>query len=705
MKRAPWLIVIGLALLILFAGVLFFTVLNEDDDTETWSEKGEKVGEDESTASRRHEFKSHPNSITNSAEASGDLKPELWEAKFGAALERGRARLALKIKDAKGKPLVSQFAANAQLRLSVRQGSFWLDRPLVYDWENSEILCPPPHHPGLGAGRYRLEASFGSYGDIELEFELGRDENQVRSLQTNGFLSEVVLSFRDVDGATISYLSRQPQYIPQPPKLLLPRPQAVPPVFSVPTASRPQPRDLVNESSDRQTQGPLAVIETEDGKFHLPVIASNYGVVRVALDQDPLFESPDFERQDDFLSPSQRSIEIQVSAVNDYDQRVIGLSVSNGIRPGWPNEELADSLRFREVRGTKGRQRVVPPQLPEDSVLLRISPLKKGLARPWAAAEDFRHTDSPSFFEDSGGPWCLLKLKTPYLFGAHDGMGFFTRPTSFFSGDDKEKEFGAEIEINRQALSLSLEVPHTLAAWARHVALLWHFPDGVFATSLRNQKAWRGAKREGQEFRFDTAVDAAWPSHWPDSTEIEFRLSSSIEGQSYYGKNGKASALPKFDIHMRHKFGISALKSAGETQTELSWKSLGPAASSTTGFLARCVGDFGEGLPWVEGCLVSAKQDLAALRGLPLERKDESHDGRLQVKPYNSWHNPQSHYHGDDEGYFVVPADRAKVMTAGENYVLYLWSRSRDPNQPDRRIVFRAQQGWTDLGVIRLASY
>ncbi len=704
--------VIGLALLLLFAVGYFFTVLNGDDDSETWNEKGEEIGEtatDESTISRRREFKSRPIPIANSAEASGDLQSGRWVAKFGAAVERGRARLTLKIQDAKGQPLVPRFAANAQLRLSAQQGSYWLDRPLVYDWENSEILCPPAHHPGLEAGHYRLEASFGPYGDLDFEFSLSRNEERSQTLKTRGFSSEVVLSFRDGDGRAIPYTSFLPQFIPRSPIKLPALLPALPSVFSARPRPKPRRRDIDPGPGPLQPAA-LALqtaVATDDGKIHLPIIAGQYGQVRVPFDEDPLFDTPSFERRDNFLSSSQRSIDIHVETAADYSRLVRELMVSSRIQPGSPRRTPADFLRLPKIQGSKPRERAIPSRQPKNSVLLRIKDLKSDSVKPWIAHQNTSRVSAPAFFAHPTGSWCLLKLKTPYLLGAHDGMGFFTRPTSFVSGGGSDEELGAEIEINRQGFSLALSVPRTLAAWAQHAALLWHFPSGAFATSLRNQKAWRGALRFGQVFRFETAVDAAWPASWPDSTRVEFRFSASAGGQSRYDPNGDAAVLAESDVHFLHQFEVAALKSAGTTQTALNWKSLGPetSAATATGFLARCVGDSDEGLPWVEACLVTAKQDLAAIGGGPLKRKDDRPDGRLQDGPHDSWHNPQSHHFGDDEGYLVVPADRANAMTAGKDYVLYLWSRSRDANRPDRRIVFRAQKGWTDLGVIRLASY
>jgi hypothetical protein len=44
-------------------------------------------------------------------------------------------------------------------------------------------------------------------------------------------------------------------------------------------------------------------------------------------------------------------------------------------------------------------------------------------------------------------------------------------------------------------------------------------------------------------------------------------------------------------------------------------------------------------------------------------------------------------------------------LEPGKLYVLYLWSQSCNDLQPDRRIVFKATEGVTDLGVIALPSY
>jgi hypothetical protein len=44
-------------------------------------------------------------------------------------------------------------------------------------------------------------------------------------------------------------------------------------------------------------------------------------------------------------------------------------------------------------------------------------------------------------------------------------------------------------------------------------------------------------------------------------------------------------------------------------------------------------------------------------------------------------------------------------LEPGRVYVLYLWSNSRNELHPDARVVFKAAEGVTDLGAIRMPSY
>lgn len=158
-------------------------------------------------------------------------------------------------------------------------------------------------------------------------------------------------------------------------------------------------------------------------------------------------------------------------------------------------------------------------------------------------------------------------------------------------------------------------------------------------------------------------------------------------------------------------------------------------------FCLRAIGDQGEGLPWVAGVIFEHEHDTIAqqvravlarhdLRMEPEDRKAyaaglaqvqaapteaglrelignaydrfETDAQRLWYARHGAWYSARNKAFSDEHGYI---ASQAMNLEPGKVYVLYLWSHSRDDNQPDARIVFKAAPGVTDLGAIALPSY
>lgn len=74
-------------------------------------------------------------------------------------------------------------------------------------------------------------------------------------------------------------------------------------------------------------------------------------------------------------------------------------------------------------------------------------------------------------------------------------------------------------------------------------------------------------------------------------------------------------------------------------------------------------------------------------------------DLRLRFGKFGAWYDSRQQLESNEHGYVIAPQCR---LEAGKQYVLYLWSRSRDDLKPDKRIVFTAGKDVTDLGAIEL---
>ncbi|MDC1142207.1 hypothetical protein OAU50_03880 [Planctomycetota bacterium] len=163
----------------------------------------------------------------------------------------------------------------------------------------------------------------------------------------------------------------------------------------------------------------------------------------------------------------------------------------------------------------------------------------------------------------------------------------------------------------------------------------------------------------------------------------------------------------------------------------------------------RVVGDNQEGLPWAQAVIVPLKDDELAqkIRGKSLlqdgsrldikmddyrtsgygekhrtledneDEKDLEEWGELigernakvlktleerrWFAKYGAWYKSDAKLFSNDQGYIL----NHQNLAADEHYVLYLWSNSRNDLEPDARVVFKASETSTDLGVIRLPSY
>ncbi|MEE9312246.1 MAG: hypothetical protein V3V10_07505, partial [Planctomycetota bacterium] len=181
----------------------------------------------------------------------------------------------------------------------------------------------------------------------------------------------------------------------------------------------------------------------------------------------------------------------------------------------------------------------------------------------------------------------------------------------------------------------------------------------------------------------------------------------------------------------------------GDRELMLASLESGALSPEISGLLAlRAVGESGEGLPWVQGVLVDWDDDGVAQEvraktadkspEMLVELADEHRETmnelalnfdakklretigyeafdwfdtdaqRMWFGRHGAWYDTGRKVYSDEHGYVLT---RQHELKAGDKYVLYLWSNSRDDQAPDRRIVFEAGKENADLGVIKLPSY
>lgn len=238
-----------------------------------------------------------------------------------------------------------------------------------------------------------------------------------------------------------------------------------------------------------------------------------------------------------------------------------------------------------------------------------------------------------------------------------------------------------------------------------------------------------------QAFAAETVLEIAW-SGGPDTASVDGLPAGCDRSQSIpAAPGGTATLTPEFAASLRESHAASWRVVLHGCSRRLArymyngpghnpfsparvagpWLPLPRTPSGTLcpafdGLLAfRAVGPLGEGLPDVQAVWHELEEDgdAEAVRQWLLVRRTQPDTAATlaggpaaRLERLGDWYDPERVVTTDAHGYCVAPAPQ---LRAGSTGVLYLWSTSTDPLQPDLRVVFRVANG-SDLGVLRLAA-
>lgn len=635
----------------------------------------------------------------------------LWTPDLGAAIQRGQSRVEFELLDAKGQALEPGIEIGFELWRKL--GKFTLQEGARLSATRGTLICDGVDQGGLEPGDYELTLYCGPYGQTKREFHVGRGEHRSERVELPNWRRIVTLCFTDTAGNALPYLSLPPRYNP--------------PGVSATVVQRSQPNAILRDpptpyrdgygsgggrySTTRRVRpsapGTLR-FPTDGGRWYVRVFAGGSGEITLDLDE-PMFGTTRWQVRGTFTEP-------------EWDNYKIAFDV--------PADFVAQ-MEKREQRGAEnpGNKSVrEPPAAPREPDLYDVSTLAEGwqrlvvtlnapfpvAPRLWFEANVGEEKDKnigpqvkPMQYHEALGRWWI---DLP----PNSGVGLEIVSTWLLQ---PQCVHGEPIELGSQRI---IEVSRTLDCASVQFAR----PAATMAAL--------GVCTQGTLFGIATpAGSAPWQ---PDGT-LRFYITKSALGKLAANSEGLVALFGGAPSNALGRANLT-FKLSEEKRAELALGGTSVALNGC-GLVLRAVGASLEGLPWVEGTVLDAEQDVASkrlrkhwkgsaeemeecytlLRSLATKDVDGSNpevqrlDALLQkledpasrefMRREGTWYNTHMKLQSSEHGYLCS----GEALVPGRHYVLYLWSNSRGELMPDKRIDFVATEGVTDLGAVLLPSY
>lgn len=612
---------------------------------------------------------------------------------------------------------------------------------------------------GLEPGRYELEIESFLYGSLRRVFEIGRNETRELAITTPRYRRVICFRFVDQQGNPVSHIGL-PGFVPGSWKLSdVERPQPLNPVLQQPPTKPRDPGGISHEYSI--SCGSAVYARTDEGRYFVQVGAGQPARVRFSLGE-PWGQSS-YEVSSDFVGPEWEETVVTLTLRDDFEQWIGKQRLTLGA-PG--NRQLVDppvsppELDPFSAPVAKGWTRVIV-RVP-DNWPVRVESLCDGRIGYfdysashkvwWSVLQrhvpaSVRVTDDafylgewlPAPTDDEIGVVRIGPAPSPVTIGVNDlpptlrafavfldfDIGVVSdvppsdpnRASHLFRGRGQEPYSDSPVEapdhghlLGRMHANPTTGLQSILRVGGRRLR------------DLQNGKQLTTRTRVSGQTRY-----ALWPR---ETFGYQYKHSSSS------GTKTDGPMLAPISVDS----GWRVHEANGSLRDQLNSGSVQPFAASL--LCLRVVGEIGEGLPWVSGAVHELAEDENALRVrrtileqelqpiqpddwqdyenklsalLPSDRDGVSRligpvaasslldsDQRRWFAERGTWYDTTRPIHSEDHGYML---GQKLNLTPGKEYVLYLWSHSRDDLHPDARIVFRAGQGVTDLGAIRLPSY
>ena len=706
---------------------------------------------------------------------------------YSTALERAGGSIALEVVDRFGQATEydeHDWNRRAQVRVWRRLGRWWHADVGRFDSSRQGVLSTGLAGAGLEAGVFEAVVSLGSFGIGRQEVSVVRGAETRSRVTMPGRTRIVKLRFVDDVGVPIPWLPIVPRFAHG----KTARPKAV--RESPPSVLRSPPVDMMWSNSvsgrggGRSSRRPrIARYRTDDGAWYVKVVTGGVGKIEARLDRR-FFVTRKIDLESDFEGEEWNDYPVVLVRTDDAEERAARLADAYADDPGrrslvgyrperkFDREPEPPYRRRLDDLSTwpknRGRLVVTAPPGFRPLVLLRgrsVRPMRNVFD---SESGEMSSSTSRSYQLRPGMP--VTVFATDGCFGIIGRREIEVRP----------RELGRiSLDGPRQPVSLTVTTDPTVTAWARFLSIALDVSDERLGRELAPIGSVDPIPITGPTTRRQSSFAPNWKSRLgaEDALVLAFAPDSGSRWR-YDRETGRPKVLddavvvrvPLDDDTRRALF-------AGDLTIDL-----GDAlARRGEGLLTfRCIGEQGEGLPWVDGSVVAAEDDAIArsLRekshGRRQEKRRPGHvdemapssdndppsmeedlvesyvssttpdlgegirrlvfsvsrrpsldDAALRARygdkivdeygaaeldrlhRFNAWYDTYRRVRSDPHGYVVATIDHveANTLEPGKRYVLYLWSNRRDDLEPDRRIVFEATSGVTDLGVIRLPSY
>ncbi|MHC4840903.1 MAG: hypothetical protein ACYTDT_08115 [Planctomycetota bacterium] len=660
-----------------------------------------------------------------------EVEPILHVPDYGPMLRRSGSKIDFKLVDANGRECE---LADSSVSLYRQLGSYWLREGCEIDAVNNRIACDGHSLEGqagvgLEPGNYELEHFSSKWGNLRHEFSVDRNNHQARQIQTEAYLRRICFDFRDQHGNAVPWIYMPPSVSTSSDRLEYKKRHQPKQSFLVtPPSQRTTGGVGIGGGGGRGGSGGLAyrrslvMYPTDDGRWYVLVWAGSNNTVRFKF-REKLWGTDEIVFKGKFLEGSWDNHQVTLEIPDNFDE-LAGprKTVSKRYTPGQEQETL-DTLNPvrpdpRDALVERGWARVIARVAPRTSgmpvIRLKNSKLPackfthvsdewvaevparesfsigvKDAAHLWECATTTLHDgeirkidlypfQSQSVMSCQGMPESLIQASFGFRWNlVADEEDFKVKSDTHYhlaNGIFRQWEPGVPAEKLKKFVSKG------------HDAIVWSFTAPRNATS---------ARRYGRSHILETKIEGNFEN-----------IAPAIEG--------------------------------------MSWSKKFPGR-----LFARAVGTGGEGLPWVHGIVQPYEIDAIAQQVRSKSRLEDGTKLRIDIYDYvlsgyadgmesamktegdartkalgkligernakrlktsderywfaenGAWYKSDSKLYTDDHGYI----HSEQSLTPAKIYVLYLWSDSRDDLEPDARIVFKAGESFTDLGVIQLPSY
>ncbi|MCB9892820.1 MAG: hypothetical protein H6839_00055 [Planctomycetes bacterium] len=675
---------------------------------------------------------------TPATKTPAPTQPELHVPDYGPDIRRGGGFVDLELFESTGARMdVTGFEASLQRAV----GDCWVEEVAIVDTRSNVVRCvglglAGLEPTGLEPGSYEVTLTSERKGCVRYRFEVARNERRTDRVELPVWTRTVSFTFVKPDGSPVGWIQEFPKVITTS-KALEPvgHPRVGPLEFRRPPT---EPDEELPPGRGGGGFGGSGWYEmhrpgkdppryaTDDGRWWVTVLAGCDNQVCFHFDEK-LWGQQSYSFTDDFTVTDAQTVVLET--VEGFDEKVFEPGhVATGYEPG--NRGILSPVPparvdFRGDPVPRGRTRLLLTINAPCDVSVRLNWTKE------KRTDRLKFEDGVHWIEFDDRPTCDVTFDLP------GNLNTLT--------DSLDVSPGGLIHLERTLPVRVLELggtglTPTLEAFAHSWCVKLDRKQGdpeTFAFQNRDGR-WQGLALHTEPGEFTACHITLSGAHDYYVPPPQTRTTITDKGNSYFYSRrrsyGFSSSTPSTPL------AISESLDAPEDPLKAfalrpDWRDV---------LVLRAVDEHGAGLPSIRGLVLAYKDDeiagqvrerCAAQPTHPtIERADafeytatleaqeagaqpdalrrligeasynafETNAQRLWFARHGAWYHTRTHLSGDDQGYVVQPATG---LQAGELYVLYLWSRSRDDLRPDRRIVFKAADGVTDLGAIHLPTY